>query len=74
MFLKGYGFLYFAKIMGKNIGKIESKDLSSKYSQKPFDHAKQSATDAIRTASKKAIQKTAEATSDLITKVLRKSP
>ena len=60
--------------MGKNIGKIESKDLSSKYSQKPFDHAKQSATDAIRTASKKAIQKTAEATSDLITKVLRKSP
>ena len=40
--------------------------MSNRYSQKPVDTAKKSATDAIKTASKKAIQKTAEATRDLI--------
>ena len=40
--------------------------LSSKYGQKHLDSAKKSATDAIKTASKRAIQKTAEATGDLI--------
>ena len=30
--------------------------------QKPLDHAKQSATDVFETVSKRAIQKTAEAT------------
>ena len=35
-------------------------------SQKLLDHAKQSATDVFKTASKRAIQKTAEATGDLI--------
>ena len=34
--------------------------------QKLLDHVKQSATDALETASKKAIQKTTEATGDLI--------
>ena len=34
--------------------------------QKLLDHAKQSATDAFKTASKKAIQKITEATGDLI--------
>ena len=38
----------------------------SKYSQKLIDHAKQSATDALNTASKRAIQKPEEATGDLI--------
>ena len=38
--------------MGRNIGKDVSKNLSSKYSQKLFDHAKQTATDALKTASK----------------------
>ena len=57
IFVKGYGFLFFARNMGKNIGKNISKDLSGKYSQKIFDHAKQSATDAFKTASRKAIQK-----------------
>ena len=33
---------------------------------KPLDHAKQSATDTFKTASKRAIQKTAEGTGDLI--------
>ena len=38
-----------------------------KYSQKLFYHAKQSATDALKTTSKKkGIQKTAEATGDFI--------
>ena len=34
--------------------------------QKPLDHAKQPATDAFKTASKRAIQKTAEATDNLL--------
>ena len=66
MFVKGYGFLSFAKNMCRNIGKNISKSLSGKYSQKRFDHAKQSAVDAFKTSSKGVIQKTAEASSDLI--------
>ena len=58
IYVKGYGFLSFAKDIGKN--------LSNKYSQKLTDTAKKSTTDAIKTASKRAIQKTAEATGDLI--------
>ena len=50
----GYGFLSFAK------------NLSNKYSQKLLDSAKKSTTNAIKTTSKRAIQKTAEATGDLI--------
>ena len=56
--MKGYGFLYFAKNMGKS--------LSNKYGQKFLDSAKKSTTDAIKTTSKKAIQKIAETTGDLI--------
>ena len=58
IYVKGYGFLSFAKNMGKS--------LSNKYGQKLLDSAKKSTTDAIKTASKRAIQKTAEATGDLI--------
>ena len=43
-----------------------SKNLSSKNSQKLLDHAKQSATDALKTTSKRAIQKTEETTGDFI--------
>ena len=57
IYVKGYGFLSFAKNMGKNV--------SNKCGQKRFDGAKKSATDAIKSASKRAIQKTAEATGDL---------
>ena len=60
IFVKGYGFLSFAENMGRNIDKNKSKSLSSKYSQKCIDHAKRYATDALKTASKGAIQKTAE--------------
>ena len=42
------------------------RSLSNKYGQKLLDSAKKSTTDAIKTASKRAIQKTAEATGDLI--------
>ena len=55
MFVKGYGFLSFARNMGKNIGKNVIKDLSNRCRRKLLDHAKQSATDALKTASKKAI-------------------
>ena len=58
IYVKGYGFLSFAKNMGKS--------LSNKYGQKLLDGAKKSTTDAIKTASKRAFQKTAEATGDLI--------
>ena len=56
--VKGYGFLSFVKNMRKS--------LSNKYDQKLFDRAKTSTTDAIKTESKGAIQKTAEATGDVI--------
>ena len=42
------------------------KNLSNSYGQKLLDSAEKSTTDAIKTASKRAIQKAAEATGDLI--------
>ena len=58
IYVKGYGFLSFAKNMGKN--------LSNKYGQKLLDSAKKSTSDVIKTASKRAIQKAAEPTGDLV--------
>ena len=55
---KEYGFLSFAKIIGKI--------LSNKFVQKLFHIAKTSPTDAIKTNPKILIEKTAEATADLI--------
>ena len=52
VFVKGCGFLPFAKNIGKSIGKNVSKSLSSKYNQKCLVHAKQSAADAIETTSR----------------------
>ena len=54
IYVKGYGFLSFAKKLG------------NKYGQNLFDIAKKSTNDAIKTVSKRAIQKTAETTGDLI--------
>ena len=51
--MKGYGFLSFAKNMGKGL-------------RNSLDNAKKFTTDAIKTVSKSVIQKTAEATGDLI--------
>ena len=52
----------FAKNIGNNIGKKISKNLSGKYSLKFLDHAKQHATDAPKTSSKRVIQAPAKAT------------
>ena len=58
IYVKAYGFLSFAK----NV----SKSLSNKYVQKILDSAEEYTTDVIITASKRAIQKTADVTGDLI--------
>ena len=50
----------FGKNMGKNIGKNICKYLSGKYSKKLLAHVKQSPKDPFKTASKRAIQKTAD--------------
>ena len=44
---------------------LKIKTLMGKNSQKPIDHTTQYAIDAIKTASKRAIQKVAEANGDL---------
>ena len=54
VYVKGYGFMSFPRSM------------SNKYGKKLVDTAKKSATDAIKTASKRAIQKTDKATGDLV--------
>ena len=54
--LKVINCLSFAKNVSTIIGKNISKNVSSKYSQKVLDHAKQCATDALKTASKRVIQ------------------
>ena len=63
--------------MGRNISKNISKPLSSKYIQKLVDHAKQSATDALRTASKRAETTggfSGNKIADKITRVSKTSP
>ena len=52
--------------MRKGIAENISKILSGKYSQKLLDHAKKSATDALKTSLKNVIQKTPEGTGDLV--------
>ena len=58
IYVKAYGVLSLAKNMGKN--------LSNKYGQKHLDNAKKIYNRSNKTASKRAIQKTPEATGDLI--------
>ena len=58
MYVKGYGFLSFAKNIGTH--------LSSKYGQKLLDSAKKPNNRCNKNCFKKAIQKTAKATGDLI--------
>ena len=52
--VKGYGFLFFARKFG------------DKYGKKLMDTARKTGIDGEKTASKRVIQKTAEATGDLI--------
>ena len=58
VFVIVYEFLSFARNLAKKC--------RSKYSQKLLDHAEQFTTDALKTASKRAIQKTTDTTGDLI--------
>ena len=51
--------------MGTNIAINITKNFSGKYNQNLFDHAKQYSTDALKTSSKRVVQKE-EATCDLI--------
>ena len=53
-YVKGYGFLSFSKKIG------------DKYGKKVMDTTTKSGMDAAKTASKTVVQKTAEATQDLI--------
>ena len=62
MFLEGYGFQLFAKYITRNI----SKNLSEKYIKNLLDLAKQSATDAHKTSSERAIQTKVEENGDFI--------
>ena len=64
-YVKGYGFLSLAKNMGTHATRV-AKNLNNKYGQKLVDTAKKSATDALKIAGKRAIQKTAEASGDLV--------
>ena len=56
--MKGYGFLSFAKNVGKNV--------SNEFGEKRLGSAEKYTTDAIKTASKRATQNTADPTGDLI--------
>ena len=53
-YIKGYGFLSFARKFGDKHGK------------KLMDIATKTGTDAAKTASKRVVQETAEATADLV--------
>ena len=55
----------FAKSISKNLSGKDSPGMLAMH-QKLLDYAKQYATDTFKTASKRAIQKTAEVTDDLI--------
>ena len=48
--------LSFAKNMGKTIGENISKKLNGKYGQRFRDHAKQSATDELKTSPKRVFK------------------
>ena len=58
IYVNGYGVLPLSKKIGKNV--------SGKCNQKLLRSAKRYTIDALKTASKRAIQKLAEATGDLI--------
>ena len=66
MLVIDYGFFSFAKNMTENIDKDRSKSLSGKKSQKLVDYAEQPTADAFKIVSKRAIQKIAKVTGDLI--------
>ena len=64
-YVKEYGFLSFPRNLGTHATKV-AKNLNSQYGQKLAGSAIKSATDALKIAGKRAIQKTAEASGDLV--------
>ena len=76
-YVHGYGFLSFARKFGSKYGKKfvdtatkiginSAKKFYDKYGKKVMDNAKKSEIDAAKIASKRVVQKTPEATGDLI--------
>ena len=55
-YVKGYGFLSFARSMGTHATKV-AKNLNNTYGQKLVDTAKKSATDPLKIASKEQFKK-----------------
>ena len=64
-YVKVYGYLSFAKNIGTHATKV-AKNLNNKYGQNFVDTVNKSATDALKFAGKRAVQKTAEASGDLV--------
>ena len=56
IFVKGYGFLSFAKNMVKNVSKNIITNLSGKYNQELLDDAKQSATEHLKLLQEKQLK------------------
>ena len=69
-YVKGYGFLSFAKKFGDKYGKklmnTATKVGTSKYGKKIINTARKQGSDFAETAGKRIVQKSAEATEDLI--------
>ena len=57
VFVKCSGISPFAKNMGQNISKNISENLGGKNGQKPLDDATKYTSEALKTASRKAIKK-----------------
>ena len=69
-YVKGYGFLSFARKFGDKYGKklmnTATKVGTSKYGKKILDTTKKQGSEFAKTTGKKIVQKSAEATGDLI--------
>ena len=69
-YLQGYGFLSFARKFGDKYGKklmdTATKVGTSKYGKKIIDTTKKQGSEFAKTAGKRIVQKSAEATGDLI--------
>ena len=69
-YVKGYGFLSFARRFGDKYGKklmnTATKVGTSKYDKKITDTTKKQGSEFAKTGDKRIVQKSAEATGDLI--------
>ena len=71
-YVQGYGVLSFARNFGDKYGKklmdTATKVGTSKYGKKIIDTTKNQGSEIVKTAGKRIVQKSAEATGDLIGK------